>query len=207
MARKSRASKASRKKKGDAGLRPPGGGDGSDGGGGGPPGPGPGFTDRSTVPILASDIPAPPDKDDYYPDQLTLYGVKLNPDEKGEAASIRFGTMVLKLSVNSRGTDQEVSMAVVYGYSYEGHCYRLDRTRLFVVGNAGMDADGCGFVPPYFMWRIRARAEVMEVAISHDTAETLILNANLPGNRAPNTYGNDMQLAHRGGRLNRPSGN
>ena len=32
---------------------------------------------------------------------------------------------------------------------------------------------------------------------------TGLLDANLPGKRAPNTYDNDMQMAHRGGRLTR----
>jgi hypothetical protein len=77
---------------------------------------------------------------------------------------------------------------------------------LFIVDSGGEEANGCGFAKPYYMWRIRARANVMEVEISHDTAEVLILNANVPGNKSPNTYRNDMQLAHRGGKLNRPGG-
>ena len=35
------------------------------------------------------------------------------------------------------------------------------------------------------------------------TVQSLVLDANLPGKRAPNTYDNDMQMAHRGGRLTR----
>ncbi|WP_162914048.1 hypothetical protein [Taklimakanibacter lacteus] len=158
---------------------------------------------------LADDIPAPPNPHDYYPDQLTLYGIKLNPDES--AATLPFGDKVLKLQVNSKAGNKplepkDVSIAAVYGYSYEGHCYRLEKPKLFIVENSGAPANGCGFSAPYFMWAVRARTNLMELTLNFDLAETLILEANLPGNRSPNTYGNHMQLAHRNGKLNRPGG-
>ena len=53
------------------------------------------------------------------------------------------------------------------------------------------------------MWRIRAATELLELATTYDTAQALILDANLPGRRAPNTYSVTMQMAHRGGRLTR----
>ena len=163
----------------------------------------------SSPPPLADDIPAPPNPHDYYPDQLMVYGIKLNPDE--DAASLPFGDKVLNLQVNSKIGNKplgprEVSIAAVYGYSYEGHCYRLEKPRLFIVENAGSMANGCGFSHPYFMWSIRARTSIMEITLNYDLAEVLILESNLPGNRSPNTYGNHMQLAHRNGKLNRPGG-
>ncbi len=42
---------------------------------------------------------------------------------------------------------------------------------------------------------------MLELTASIGSAETLLLEANLPGKRSPNTYGSKMQLAHRGGRL------
>lgn len=160
---------------------------------------------------LASDIPAPPVAGEYHPDQLILYGFKLNGDpqaktEENKEVSIAYDNMVLTLRVNSRGTKRPISLAAIYGYAFEGQCYRLDRARLFLVNGLGKEAEGCGFGKPYSMWRIRARASIMEVAVSHDTADVLILGANLPGNRSPNTYGNHMMLAHRNGKLNRPGG-
>jgi hypothetical protein len=173
-----------------------------------------GGTDGSKVVVRsqttsAEDIPAPPKRNEYFPDEVTLYGVKLNSDtDPKKDVAIRHDDLTLRLLAHATGSDGDrpVSLAVVYGYSYEGHCYRLDRSRLFVVDSLGQPANGCGFGDGYTMWRIRARGNVMEVEISHDTAEVLILNANVPGNKSPNTYRNDMMLAHRGGKLNRPGG-
>jgi hypothetical protein len=52
------------------------------------------------------------------------------------------------------------------------------------------------------MWRIRAASELLELTTSFDTAQTLVLDANLPGRRSPTTYSVTAQVAHRGGRLN-----
>lgn len=209
--------------KDDKDLRPPTAGGGGGGGGGAPPPPPPADPrGNSTLPpALAPDIPAPPSPYDYYPDQLILYGIKLNPDES--AAKLSFGDdRELRLEVYGPAnppaappprplpkepvSHKRVSIAAVYGYSFEGHCYRLDKPRMFIIEDAGMDANGCGFAPPYYMWSIRARTSLMEISLSYDLAEVLILDANLPGNRSPNTYGNDMMLAHRSGKLNRPGG-
>jgi hypothetical protein len=51
------------------------------------------------------------------------------------------------------------------------------------------------------MWRLKAKTPLMELSASLDTAETLILEANMPGKRAPNTYESRMELGHRSGRL------
>lgn len=68
---------------------------------------------------------------------------------------------------------------------------------------------GCGFDPPgggtpvgwYRVWRLKANSRAIELNASIGDLQNLILDANLPGRRAPNTYRNDMQLAYRGGRL------
>jgi hypothetical protein len=56
------------------------------------------------------------------------------------------------------------------------------------------------------MWRISKKKELLELKTDVDLAEVLVLDMNMPGNRAPNTYGNHMALAHRNGRLNRGGG-
>lgn len=69
------------------------------------------------------------------------------------------------------------------------------------------EAKGCGYDgTEYKMWRMDTKRNIMELSTGVDIAETLILEANLPGNRAPNTYGNSYQLAHRGNRLTRNGG-
>jgi hypothetical protein len=155
--------------------------------------------------MLSEDIPAPPNPYEYYPDQLTLYGIKLN---QAMAAALPFGDKALNLQVHRKSGNTpigpgDISIAAIYGYSFEGHCYRLDSPRIFIFDQGDSEAKGCGFEAPYRMWNIRSKTMLMEVSLDFDFAETLILEANLPGNRAPNTYGNSMAMAHRNGRLSR----
>jgi hypothetical protein len=151
-------------------------------------------------------IPAAPNPYDYRPDIITLYGIKLN---QGFSASLPFGENYLTLGVDhdasTLGPDK-ISIAAIYGYSFEGHCYRLDKPKLLIIEQDDYDAQGCGFSAPYRMWSVTSKAMIMEVALDFDTAEKLVLEANLPGKRSPNTYGNDMALGHRGGKLNRAGG-
>jgi hypothetical protein len=157
--------------------------------------------------MSSDDIPAAPAPKNYRPDQLTLYGVKLNVD--ADPATLPFNGKALRLLVTPHNSKvaldpTRVAIAVIYGYAFEGHCYRLDRPRLLVFeASTEGPAQGCGFESPYIMWRISSKTLLLEVATNVGTAEDLIIDANLPGNRPPNTYGNKMQLAHRGGRLNR----
>lgn len=161
--------------------------------------------------MSSSDVPAPPDPARFLADEIILYGVKLNQGKT--EGSIPFGSNELVLGLRATGTAQplaaaDVAITVIYACAYEGHCYRLDKPKLLVFEPEvpDVDAHGCGFAPPYRMWRVARRTELMEMSTSSGRAEKLILEANLPGSRAPNTYGNDMQLAHRAGRLSRFGG-
>ncbi|MDQ0509598.1 hypothetical protein [Ancylobacter amanitiformis] len=170
-------------------------------------------------------IPAPSGAPVYKPNEILLYGVKLN--DKHDFAEIPFdsevtvqqSTIALRLLVQKTGDAlgtkpverDRVSIIVAYGYAYEGGCYRFDKPRLLLFAPASEEANaqGCGFEgfnPPYKMWRITAKTMLLEVATSVGLAEDLVLTANLPANRPPNTYGNHMELAHRGGKLNRGGG-
>jgi hypothetical protein len=191
----------------------------------------------------SSDVPAPSSDYNYVPDEIILYGVRLNHGRADGYINIeenpRFlarvpgpndagflGALTLRLSL-FRGNgppldDEHVVIAAIYGYAYEGHCYRFDKPRVFLFehekirDNDGTllddeNAQGCGFggfepstgrdVPSYKMWRIRAQTNLLELNTAKDDASALILENNLPGRRAPNTYEGNMRLAHRGGRL------
>jgi hypothetical protein len=101
-----------------------------------------------------------------------------------------------------------------YGYAFEGHCYRFDKPRLIGLATRG-DAEkvkgplGCGFDTPapgdpnqwYQGWRLRSNQRIIEMGMSVGRVEDIILDANRPSRRPPNTYASDMQLAHRSGRL------
>lgn len=167
-------------------------------------------------------VPAPSGSPTYKPTEILLYGVKLN--DKHDFAQFPFdpdvtveqSTLALRLLVQKTGDAEgakpvgreRVWMVVAYGYAFEGGCYRFDKPRLLLFTSAadGEPAQGCGFEgfnPPYRMWRISPRTLLLEVSSTIGTADDLVLTGNLPGNRPPNTYGNHMELAHRGGRLNR----
>jgi hypothetical protein len=159
--------------------------------------------------MSSEDIPAPQPSIDYFPDEIVLYGVKLN--ETHPRATLPFGGKRVRLKVfdeNGQVSDSNgLAIAVIYSYSFEGHCYRFERPKLMVFEAKTREAKGCGYDGTgYMMWRIDAKRPMMELKTSVDLAEMLVLEANMPGNRAPNTYGNSMQLAHRGGRLSRNGG-
>jgi hypothetical protein len=161
---------------------------------------------------MTETVPAPMIPAAYKPDEIILYGVKINQNDKAEAV-IPFIANKLVLQVKD-GADvvlkpNQVAMAVVYGYAFEGYCYRLDRPKLMIFEYGGNEAEasGCGFYgPEYRMWRISKKRSLIELSTNVDMAEVLVLEANLPGNRAPNTYGNSVALAHRSGRI-RSGGN
>jgi hypothetical protein len=174
----------------------------------------------------ASDVPSPGSTAQFATDEIILYGVKLNAVDDyarldlTEHVNFRPAqeAIVLQLDLRSRagaGTfnrlpNDTVVIAAIYGYAFEGHCFRPDKNRIYAFYYDGPDlpAVGCGFdeATPlasnsYRMWRLKTRTPLMEISAAVDTAETLILEANLPGKRAPNTYDSRMQMSHRGGRL------
>ena len=140
-----------------------------------------------------NDVPTPSDAS-FSPDELTLYGVQLT---------------TIKLDLSPGG--QEVSLPstgitiaiAAYGYAYEGHCYRFDKTRILIFGGGtGAETNGgCGFGPSYKMWRLKPNARVIDLSVSAGTVQEVVLDASLPGRRAPATYRGEMQLVHRAGRL------
>ncbi len=168
-------------------------------------------------------VPAPADEGIYYPDALILYGVKLN--SVADYANFGVGWPNLELHAQlfqpnwpvtvppTPVTRASYSVALTYGYSFEGHCYRLDSQRAFIiVGADDEDPIGCGYddlmAPPppllgYRMWRIRSSTELLEITVNFADAKTLILDANLPGKRSPNSYAIHLNTAHRNGRIMR----
>lgn len=169
------------------------------------------------------DVPAPARSGIYFPDEIIIYGVKLN--RLHDYSTFFAGTdyeLRVQLVDTAPMTSSQYSMALAYGYAFEGHCYRFDKTRAFIItDSADEDPVGCGFdleprpaeavatgspanaAPIYRMWRIRAATQLLELATTYDTAQALVLDANLPGRRSPNTYSINLQMAHRGGRLTR----
>jgi hypothetical protein len=154
------------------------------------------------------DVPAPQPKQRYFPDEIILYGVPLDSEAyRDRTALIPFDKYVLALQVHDASGpvgSGDVAIAVIYGYAFEGGCYRFDRPRLMIFEARQKSASGCGFEQSmgYFMWRLSSKQQIiLELNSTVDIAETIILTNSLPGKRSPNTFSASMQLAHRGGRL------
>ncbi|MGO6705728.1 hypothetical protein [Rhizobium leguminosarum] len=159
-------------------------------------------------------IPAPDRPGIYFPDTVILYGVKLNTGtpfaefDAGENGSAALQMLLYRSGVAQ--TEKQYSIVLGYGYAFEGHCYRLDTKRVFIVkGARAEEAVGCGFDLPananakYHMWRVRSSEELLEITLNYGDVKKLILDANLPGRRSPSSYAITAALAHRDGRLNR----
>lgn len=119
---------------------------------------------------------------------------------------------VLKLTVeinipsrNFRSDDGKYikSIGVIYGYAYEGHCYKLPKPQIMYLpaeprailgGDCGCD---CGFVPElgYAVWQIDKLERVIALDVRSDDVKTLVLDENLPGSRSPLAYAQAQSLA------------
>ncbi|PDV84702.1 hypothetical protein CO652_30590 [Rhizobium sp. H4] len=140
----------------------------------------------------------------YIADEIILYGIDLN-DANG-VAHLNIG-MVGKAELQIRlasAVGITGSTVLAYGYAFEGHCYRLDSTRIFIVtGPIAKPAVGCGFEAAmgYKMWRLTATSQILEISTNFADARALILDAQLPGRRSPSSYAITLRTAHRNGRL------
>jgi hypothetical protein len=101
-------------------------------------------------------------------------------------------------------------LALIYGYAFEGHCYKLDKPTITVVELDGAPAVGCDYndfgdgvqaTERYRMWVVKKLDRTVQIEVTQGFFEQLILEANLPGRRSPNTYTSNMVLSHRSGRL------
>jgi hypothetical protein len=170
------------------------------------------MADENAIPALPSKV--------YVPDEIILYGVELSKKITGGISGlISIGNHVdqeIKLSVgiskeHGTATGADYTIATIYGYAYEGHCYRMDKPSILVFrhGDTQEPAFGCGFGAhekkrdgsTYSMWRLRPPQEILQLEMTVGTLQSVVLDANLPGRRGPSTYAAHMQLAHRGGRL------
>ncbi|MBX4995173.1 hypothetical protein ABID08_003052 [Rhizobium binae] len=138
----------------------------------------------------------------YVADEIILYGVDLN--DRSGIAHLEVGMAgATELQIRLRPGTITGSTVLAYGYAFEGHCYRLDSTRIFIVtGPIAEAAVGCGFDDlGYQMWRITASEQILEISTAFGDARSLILDSQLPGKRSPSSYAITLRMAHRNGRL------
>lgn len=95
--------------------------------------------------------------------------------------------------------------ALLYGFCFQGHCYRLAIPATFQFkAAAGIAAVGCGYdgIANYISWIIEKEDKMVRIERRKGTAEELILDFNLPG-RSPATltYSAKVQIATKAGKV------
>lgn len=129
----------------------------------------------------------------YSPSQITLYGSPIAVLEMGIS-----GTIVCVPDP----PNPEQTLALVYGFCYQGHCYSLPEPVIVLVKGVGRAADGCGWNnQSYFAWDVDKLQPTIHLQAQGDTFEELILNRNLNTTKQPIAYSIAHQMAHRGGKL------
>jgi hypothetical protein len=162
------------------------------------------MSDNTTVPSPSPQANAP-----LSPSEVIFYGVKMGGDILVDSL---LAVMVIPHFPKSKPVEGNPDYQIVaaYGYSYEGHCYRFDQVRVLVftskdctekAAQIGAGENACGFAPQYQRWRIPSDATVLDFSTQVGTCEKVVLDANRPGRRPPNTYRSEMLLAHRGGKF------
>jgi hypothetical protein len=146
----------------------------------------------------------------YSDSKIYLYGVPVDPFNQLPGAN--GSTIVIQPQAGSGN----IELAIVYGYAYQGHCYRLERPSLFLVDlGTRQDATGCGYgddyllntgalissVVRYSMWIVDKLDNTTKLEIQTDTFEQLLLQANLPTSKQPSSYNIAFTMGHRSGKL------
>ena len=122
------------------------------------------------------------------------------------AGLLGFDVYSLPVEISSKkccDDDKGRCIGVIYGYSYEGHCYDLPKPLIMFLPcpphqlKSGDCECDCGYGPGlgYAVWQIDKLEDVIVIDIRIDDVKTLILDANLPGNRSPLAYSQTMRLA------------
>ena len=99
------------------------------------------------------------------------------------------------------------SSGVIFGYSYEGHCYDLPKPKIMIIPTLPMEipSDDCGYdlksSKGYRVWVVDKLDQCVELDMNQGFVEQLVLEANLPGKRSPTAYSATAMVAHRNGRL------
>ncbi|TCS01606.1 hypothetical protein EV281_106351 [Rhizobium sp. BK418] len=142
----------------------------------------------------------------FNPSEVRLYGRKEHcppgdaPDGTGETdvdgIRLKVGDCYILIDA---GKVDIVSIGVIYGYAYEGHCYKLPKPRIMYlpVEAEEIQGDDCGYSSAlgYSVWSLDKLERVIALDVRSDDIKTLILDENLPGNRSPLAYAQTQSLA------------
>lgn len=123
----------------------------------------------------------------------------------------KLGTLVMTATLTkglAARTGSTISCGVIVGYAYEGHTYDLPKPKIMILPvrpEARIPGDDSGYDAKqdenYAVWLVDKLDECAEFEMNQGFVEQLVLDANLPGKRAPNMYVGRMMLGHRSGKL------
>lgn len=103
------------------------------------------------------------------------------------------------LSIADNGAPEIASIGVIYGYAYEGHCYKLPKPQIMLlpVAPASIVDGDCGYKAElgYAVWQLDKLERAVALDVRTDDLKTLVLDANTPGNRSPLAYAQAQALA------------
>lgn len=131
-----------------------------------------------------------PDYDAYSPSTIRLYGVPvlwldLKPD-----------------SIFCAPVGSDKTLALIYGFCYQGHCYSLPEPVIVLVSGKAEEAEGCGWDGKYYLsWDVSKHDQTIHLQVQSDTFEELILKRNINATKQPVAYSIAFQMSHRGGKL------
>ena len=93
---------------------------------------------------MTDDVPAPPFSEGVYvPNEIVLYGVSLTEIEVSKEEVPASEKLTLRVQLFQNGAVQKSAksvLAAIYSYSFEGHCYRMDRPRIFLMNDVARSA-------------------------------------------------------------------
>jgi hypothetical protein len=123
----------------------------------------------------------------------------------------KLGTVVMTAAISralAMRTGGTISCGVIVGYAFEGHTYDLPKPKIMILPvrpEQIIPADDSGYKRKepegYAVWLVDKLDECAEFEMNQGFVEQLVLEANMPGKRAPNMYVGRMMLGHRSGKL------
>lgn len=131
----------------------------------------------------------------FSPDEMTLFGT---PIDTGDIIVSTGTDESATLNVSARDASGALTLAAVFGYAFEGACYRFARPRTMAFrARANSAANGCGFGTGFTMWRLDRRDAVVSMRVSGGELQNALIEAHSDDDRNPATYASKAIAVHR----------
>jgi hypothetical protein len=161
-----------------------------------------GSTKRSDAQVFAHLVRETPEID---PEVKLAYYTQVTLEMKQRCNITISSTITRKQAITANSV---FTCGIIVGYAFEGHTYDLPKPKIMIIPTIPefqIPDDDSGFKAKesegYAVWLVDKLDECLEFEMNQGFVEQIILEANLPGKRAPNMYGLRMMTGHRSGRL------